>query len=396
MIGLWAAGSDGLNNEPVERERLSRLLDDPSRTTREDVAELRTMAEQYPWFAGAQLLRAAGERAHGNVLADETVRAAAAHLPSRVVLHDLAERATAPPALRVVKTIEAPPAQVEADASPTQAIPPQALAAPEPLPSAQEVRLPKPPEPAPGPANDSSTTQAPLQAEVPLPSPPLPVRRPEPEAPPSRGSQPEPVIPEASAMEDELDAQIQRAALSSAFDLTYLEQLAAPEPTAPPIEPAPVQHPPESSRTVASTSRLRFTDWLDTAAQSAAAPGLGTPVASAPKANPAPAATVAATDAAPPPAAPAKLPASDLIDRFIRQQPPEIPPKPAFFTPQQAAKKSLDDTAGLVTETLARIYERQGNIAKAIDTYRRLALKYPEKSAYFAALSKALEEQQTP
>jgi TolA-binding protein len=44
-----------------------------------------------------------------------------------------------------------------------------------------------------------------------------------------------------------------------------------------------------------------------------------------------------------------------------------------------------------VTETLARIHEQQGNYAKAIETYRRLALKYPDKSAYFAGLSKALE-----
>ena len=45
----------------------------------------------------------------------------------------------------------------------------------------------------------------------------------------------------------------------------------------------------------------------------------------------------------------------------------------------------------LVTETLARIYEQQGNHAKAIATYRELALKYPAKSAYFAALVQKLE-----
>ena len=53
------------------------------------------------------------------------------------------------------------------------------------------------------------------------------------------------------------------------------------------------------------------------------------------------------------------------------------PKKTAFFTPQQAAKRSLEDTAGLVTETLARIYEKQGNLPKAIDAYRRLACEIP-------------------
>lgn len=82
-----------------------------------------------------------------------------------------------------------------------------------------------------------------------------------------------------------------------------------------------------------------------------------------------------------------------LIDRFIQQQtPPQQPPKATFFTPQQAGKRSLEDTSDLVTETLAGIYAKQGNLAKARDAYRRLALKYPEKSAYFAALSQKLED----
>jgi hypothetical protein len=79
---------------------------------------------------------------------------------------------------------------------------------------------------------------------------------------------------------------------------------------------------------------------------------------------------------------------------FIQQETPLPAPKTAFFTPQQAAKRSLDDSAGLVTETLARIYAKQGNVAKAKAAYEKLALKYPDKSAYFAALSQALDAQQ--
>ena len=82
-----------------------------------------------------------------------------------------------------------------------------------------------------------------------------------------------------------------------------------------------------------------------------------------------------------------------LIDKFIKQQTPAAPQKAEFFTPQQAAKRSLDDKAGMVTETLARVYAKQGNLPKAIEAYKRLALKYPEKSAYFAALQKELEAQ---
>ena len=38
----------------------------------------------------------------------------------------------------------------------------------------------------------------------------------------------------------------------------------------------------------------------------------------------------------------------------------------------------------LATETLAKIMERQGKAAKALDIYQKLILKYPQKSAYFA------------
>ena len=65
----------------MERERLTRLLEEPSRMVREDLADLKAMAQQYPWFSGARLLQAAGERLSGQVMGDETLRTAAAHLP---------------------------------------------------------------------------------------------------------------------------------------------------------------------------------------------------------------------------------------------------------------------------------------------------------------------------
>ena len=45
-----------------------------------------------------------------------------------------------------------------------------------------------------------------------------------------------------------------------------------------------------------------------------------------------------------------------------------------------------------VTETLAKIYEKQGDYKKAARAYKNLSLKYPEKRTYFAALQKKAEE----
>ena len=49
---------------------------------------------------------------------------------------------------------------------------------------------------------------------------------------------------------------------------------------------------------------------------------------------------------------------------------------------------------GLMTETLARIYLEQKNYDKAIQSYKILSLKYPEKSGFFADQIKAVKQLQ--
>lgn len=188
---------------------------------------------------------------------------------------------------------------------------------------------------------------------------------------------------------EELDRQIVQAAMAGAYDLALLEQLPLAEAvrTPPPSIPVTGESVPQP-HPVAPGSRMRFTEWLDLLEAPASSPASeNIPGRPAVPASPSEKAAPSTPDTPP-------LSTAELIDRFIRQETPEPKAKAAFFTPQQAGKRSLDDTAGLVTETLARIYEKQGNLPKAIDTYRRLVLKYPEKAAYFAALQKNLEGQQ--
>jgi hypothetical protein len=81
----------------------------------------------------------------------------------------------------------------------------------------------------------------------------------------------------------------------------------------------------------------------------------------------------------------------EIIDKIIKIEPRINKPKGEFFNSANKAKDSVVEDNSIVSETLARIYAMQGNLSKAIKTYEILSLKFPEKSAYFAALIKELK-----
>jgi hypothetical protein len=83
---------------------------------------------------------------------------------------------------------------------------------------------------------------------------------------------------------------------------------------------------------------------------------------------------------------PASSSKSDIIDKFIEESPTITRGKSQFFNPVDVAQQSVTDQENIVSETLARIYLKQGHSEKAISIFEKLILKYPEKSSYFAAL----------
>jgi len=84
---------------------------------------------------------------------------------------------------------------------------------------------------------------------------------------------------------------------------------------------------------------------------------------------------------------------TELIDQFIVAAPSITRNKVEFFDPLVKAKESITDKENIVSETLAKIYYDQGYKEKACKIYQKLSLKFPEKSSYFAAQIKKIENE---
>ena len=86
----------------------------------------------------------------------------------------------------------------------------------------------------------------------------------------------------------------------------------------------------------------------------------------------------------------------ELIDDFIDNQSGKIELQeiPDYVIPDDAGeeKEEKESEESYFTETLARIYIKQGRYSKALEIIKRLNLNYPKKNAYFADQIRFLEK----
>ncbi|MDR2936846.1 MAG: hypothetical protein LBU80_05835 [Rikenellaceae bacterium] len=80
-----------------------------------------------------------------------------------------------------------------------------------------------------------------------------------------------------------------------------------------------------------------------------------------------------------------------IIETFLASDSHRIVPDESFAAPGEAAPAVVSDD-DLVSESLAEIYRKQGLVEESKATYRKLSLKFPEKSVYFAGILTEIEQ----
>ena len=80
-----------------------------------------------------------------------------------------------------------------------------------------------------------------------------------------------------------------------------------------------------------------------------------------------------------------------LIEKFIQGK-PKLNPKDTISENINLAASFTQTPDSLMTETLAKVYLQQKNYQKALQAYKILILKYPQKSGFFADQIRAIKK----
>jgi hypothetical protein len=177
------------------------------------------------------------------------------------------------------------------------------------------------------------------------------------------------------------DEPVEREALISAIERTIEHDVTHWDSNAAAEEEAVTVARPEDMQLIQSSVSSPFSNWL---LQRASEVGFGDVPETSSTATESGATSV-------PEASNGNKSQMDLINRFIAEQPRLGPIRESLESKPWVSDSILEDPS-LVTETMARVYAKQGLFEKARKAYHLLSLKYPAKSTYFALQLKKLED----
>ncbi len=336
----------------MTREEFIALIRSPETLNLKAVNELEDITERYPYFQNAHLLLAKQYHGHQNIKYESYLRKAAAYAPDRKILYDLIHT----PVTTEIHMERSDEVEQEIHSeTQTETVPsiepPQSQSETE-----HESAEQKPEEhPAYDPAEILKQRLAELNATTEEP---------------------------ASTSDDTSDDHEQQTAetqlVESSANTSDIHSEEQQEP-----ETEDTEQPVTADVKPAASEKHSFVDWLRTRS---------IPVIPAEQVGE----RYSGMDNDPEADAASADQSDDILEKFIKSEPRIIPAKAQFYSPGNMARKSVQSNSDVVSETLAAIYAKQGNIEKAIESYKTLSLKFPEKSSYFAGLIDKLRQQKGP
>ena len=340
----------GIGNQ-IQTERFQEWLRQPHTMDGQAISKLEEIVRAYPWFAQAHALLALAQKRAGSSHYQNTLHKVALSAPDRQAIYYLLEKDVANtstvsseplPEIIPIEPVIIPEEKIEIDTTNWVDIILDEL--PVAVQEEEWIDIPLTTSAVIAPVQDSAPEEIQVQPEEPLAE-----------------KEPQPLPPSVDFSElGELGNDIINKAISSSIELEVSEKDESIATTAPAAAP---------------DYEDDFLNFIAHSIGELAEPAAASTGWSEPAVNPSPAQSV-----------------DPIIERFIQTEPQINRGKAIEYSAGNMAKESLEEDVNLVTETMAKLYVKQGKLDKARKAYKKLIELYPEKSVYFATQLKNLNK----